>query len=114
MTQKEGQADSEAQEPSREEIVNHYTRLIAHHYQLRKVVELDFMRVVMHLKEARESSRSDTLEIINNLITQTQEIVTEMKKARLQITTQMSGIAEILDRQDGDVDEMFKDSSRLF
>lgn len=115
MNQKEEQVDSEA--PVNDESATfrlEYTKLLAHHYRLRKVVEADFKRMIVHLKDARESQRSDSLHTINQLLDYLEQVVPELKKLRLTLTKQMGEVAEYIDEQEGTLDKMFEASPRFF
>lgn len=115
MTANEEPVDSEVLETDDSAIFRmEYTKLLAHHYRLRKVVEADFKRMIVHLKDAREASRSDTLHIIGELLSYIEEVVPELKKLRLSLVEQMGEVAEYIDKQEGTVDGMFKSSPRFF
>jgi hypothetical protein len=115
MTQNEEKADLEV--PVNDETLTfrlEYTKLLAHHYRLRKVVEADFKRMIVHLKDARESSRSDSLHTINQLLDYLERVVPELKKLRLTLVEQMGEIAEFIDTQEGTLEKMFEASPRFF
>lgn len=115
MTANEEPADSEApgiEDPAVFRL--EYTKIIAHYYRLRKVVETDFKRMILHLKEARELTRSDSLYIINELLDYLEQVVPELKKLRTSLAEQMGEVADYIDGQEGTVEEMFKASPRFF
>lgn len=115
MNQTEDQADSEALDISDKMLFQkHYTDLVAQHYRLRKAVETDFRRTLLHLKDARGASRSETIHIINELISYLTEVIPELKKLRLNLAEQMGEVAEYIDGLEGTLDEMFEASPRFF
>jgi len=115
MTANEDQTDSEVQDINNPATFQmHYTNLVAQYYRLRKSVEADFKRILLHLREARESSRSESLDTINGVISYIEAVLPELEKLRLHMDSQMGEVSKYIDKEEGTVDEMFNSSPRLF
>ena len=115
MSQNEDQADSEAQGIDNKSLFYmHYSTLVAQHYRLRKAFEVDFRRMLLHLKEARELPRSESLHTINELIDYLEVVIPELEKLRLHLHEQMGEVSVYLDEREGTVEEQFDSSPRFF
>jgi len=116
MTPNEEKADSEVPdiidgtEEDLDRVIEYYTLLVAQHYRLRKVVEIDFMRILDYLKRAREATRTEGLKIIGEVIDYLSVTVSQLKRSRELLSKQMGEVGEYIDNNEGTVEEVIKET----
>ncbi|MBD3405100.1 MAG: hypothetical protein GF411_03060 [Candidatus Lokiarchaeota archaeon] len=114
--QNEEQKDSEAPDISKRLVMlrQQYTQLVVDFYRLRKTLELDFIRIKTHLKEAREASHSQRINILNGVLEYLDEAIPELRKSRISLKEQMGEVADYVDEKEGSFENLLKTSGRFF
>lgn len=89
MTQNEEKVDSDQPDGKTAILEHEYTKLVFHHFRLRRALSADFKWFRDQMKLARESSHSNRTNIINGVLEYLDGTVIELDKAMKHLEDQL-------------------------